>query len=192
MTRSNAIQHNRQEMPGTWVSADCLAETVEIRIGDNGSGVDDAHKETIFGRGKQRLDSDGTGIGLYLVQSLVDRYGGDVWVEDREPQNVSSNQLQTDNSKSTGAVFVVQLGIHGEDEQLQQQAEMQEDEQFSSCNRFVEQLDCTTHRHIWGALCCNPFKSGPTEDTTKTIAQRAGVNICSDSDSGTQGVTFLL
>ena len=152
MTRSNAIQHNRQEMPGTWVSADCLAETVEIRIADNGSGVDDADKETIFGRGKQRLDSDGTRIGLYLVQSLVDRYGGDVWVEDREPPNVSSNQLQTDNSESIGAVFVVQLGIHGEDEQLQQQAEMQEDERFSSCNRFVKQLDCTTHQHVWG-LC---------------------------------------
>jgi len=82
----NAIQHNRQETPGIWVSVDCLDETVEIRIADNGLGVDDAHKETIFGKGKQGLDSDGTGIGLYLVQSLVDRYGGDVWVEDRNPR----------------------------------------------------------------------------------------------------------
>ena len=108
----NAIQHNRQETPGIWVSVDCLDETVEIRIADNGLGVDDAHKETIFGKGKQGLDSDGTGIGLYLVQSLVDRYGGDVWVEDRNPPSASSNQLQTAANESTGAVFVVQLAIY--------------------------------------------------------------------------------
>jgi len=108
----NAIQHNRQETPGIWVSVDCLAETVEIRIADNGPGVDDAHKETIFGKGNQGLDSDGTGIGLYLVQSLVDRYGGDVWVDDREPPSASNDQLQTAANESTGAVFVVQLAIH--------------------------------------------------------------------------------
>ena len=108
----NAIQHNRQEIPDIWVSIDCLAETVEIRIADNGPGVDDAHKETIFGRGKQGLDSDGTGIGLYLVQSLAGRYGGNVWVEDRKRLSVSSNPLQTDDSESTGAIFVVQLSIY--------------------------------------------------------------------------------
>jgi len=40
------------------------------------------------------MSSRGTGIGLYLVQTLVDQYGGRVWVEDNEP---------------TGAVFLVEL-----------------------------------------------------------------------------------
>jgi len=44
-----------------------------------------------------------------------------------------------------------------------------------------------------GALCCNPFKPGPTGDTTKTTAQHAGGNIYSDSDSAyTRGLLFAL
>ena len=105
----NAVQHNRGETPGVWVSVDCFDGLVEIRVADDGPGVDDAHSETIFGKGSQGLDSDGTGIGLYLVQSLVDGYGGDVWVEDRERPNSITDRPRTDNNDPTGAVFVVQL-----------------------------------------------------------------------------------
>nr|WP_302080744.1 ATP-binding protein [Salinibaculum sp. KK48] len=49
-----------------------------------------------FGKGEKGLDSPGTGIGLYLVQTLLDQYGGDVWVADNDPE---------------GAVFVVELPI---------------------------------------------------------------------------------
>ncbi|MEF8771984.1 ATP-binding protein [Halodesulfurarchaeum sp.] len=40
------------------------------------------------------LESTGTELGLYLVKTLVDRYGGDISVEDNEPH---------------GAVFYVEL-----------------------------------------------------------------------------------
>jgi signal transduction histidine kinase len=42
------------------------------------------------------LDSEGTGLGLYLVETLVDRYGGNVYIKDNDP---------------TGAVFVVELPV---------------------------------------------------------------------------------
>jgi signal transduction histidine kinase len=76
------------------LSATEREETVVVRIADNGPGVPDHRKEAIFGEGEAGLDSSGTGIGLYLVESLVDSYGGDVWVEDNDPE---------------GAVFVVEL-----------------------------------------------------------------------------------
>lgn len=76
------------------VSVDVGAEAVQIRVADNGPGVPDDRKERIFGRGEKGLDSSRTGLGLYLVQTLIDIYDGAVWVEDNDP---------------VGAVFVVEL-----------------------------------------------------------------------------------
>ncbi|WP_256288717.1 ATP-binding protein [Halobellus inordinatus] len=95
---TNAVQHNDKEVPEVTVSAtvDDDAEVVQVRVADNGRGVPESQKEAIFGKGEKGLESSGTGLGLYLVQTLVDTYGGDVWVEDNDPE---------------GAVFVVELPI---------------------------------------------------------------------------------
>jgi signal transduction histidine kinase len=68
-------------------------------VEDNGPGIPDAFKDRIFNR-LQRGDSKtkGTGLGLYLVKSLVESYGGRVCVEDR---------VKGDYTK--GARFVVML-----------------------------------------------------------------------------------
>jgi PAS domain S-box-containing protein len=91
---NNAVQHNDKETPVIEVSATMRDDIVEVRFADNGPGVLDEHKDVIFGKGEKGFGSPGTGIGLYLVQTLVTEYGGDVWVEDNEP---------------TGSVFVVQI-----------------------------------------------------------------------------------
>jgi signal transduction histidine kinase len=42
------------------------------------------------------LESPGTGVGLYLVRTLVDGYGGDVWIDDNDPRgSVFSVRLRT-------------------------------------------------------------------------------------------------
>ena len=92
----NAVIHNDSEIPRVNIKTKVKAETVTVRVGDNGPGIPDDRKEEIFGKGERGLDSPGTGIGLYLVRTVVDRCGGDVWVEDNEP---------------TGAVFVVELPL---------------------------------------------------------------------------------
>jgi len=92
----NAVQHNNKETPKVTVSAAREGEHVTVRIADNGPGVPDERKESVFGKGEKGLESDGTGIGTYLVKTLVSRYSGTVWVEDNEPG---------------GAVFVVTLPI---------------------------------------------------------------------------------
>ncbi|WP_246989525.1 two-component system sensor histidine kinase NtrB [Halorientalis marina] len=91
---TNAIQHNDKPVPELTVSVAEDSESVTIRIADNGPGVPDGQKDAIFGRGEKGLDSPGSGIGLYLVETLVESYDGEVWVEDHDPE---------------GAVFVVKL-----------------------------------------------------------------------------------
>jgi signal transduction histidine kinase len=92
----NAVIHNDAAVPVVSVSATQADETVQVCITDNGPGIPDEQKDRVFGKGERGLESPGTGIGLYLVSTLVDRYEGSVWVEDREP---------------TGSVFVVELSL---------------------------------------------------------------------------------
>lgn len=90
----NAVQHNDKSVAEVHVSVADGDDRVVVRIADNGPGVPDDRKERIFGKCEKGLESGGTGIGLYLVQTLVDSYGGEVRVEDNDP---------------AGAVFVVTL-----------------------------------------------------------------------------------
>jgi len=97
---TNAIQHNRSDEPRVIVSSTEHDGWVEIRVADDGPGIPDSQKAELFGKGEKGLDSAGTGIGLYLVRTLVESYGGEVRIDDNEPQ---------------GAVFVVDLPIADED-----------------------------------------------------------------------------
>lgn len=57
---------------------------VKIEIKDNGIGILNHRKETIFKRGlnKERY-SKGMGFGLSLVKKIIDKYNGKIWVEDK-------------------------------------------------------------------------------------------------------------
>ena len=55
-------------------------ETVVVSVEDTGPGIPDEMKETVFDRFNRGY---GEGLGLYIVGTLVTRYGGRVWVEDR-------------------------------------------------------------------------------------------------------------
>jgi len=93
---TNAVVHNDGPVREVTVSAAVSDGTVTVRVADNGPGIPDDRKDAIFEDGEKGLDSEGTGLGLYLVETLVDRYSGDVRVEDNDPE---------------GSVFVVELPI---------------------------------------------------------------------------------
>lgn len=92
---TNAVEHNRGEELTLRVTAERRADTVTVRVADDGIGIADDRKEAIFERGETKRDgSGGSGFGLYFVDTMVSTYGGDVHVEDNDP---------------TGAVFVIEL-----------------------------------------------------------------------------------
>ena len=93
---TNAVVHNDKQVAEITVSTSLSEDAVCVSIADNGPGIPDDHKGQIFQEGEKGLESGGTGIGLYLVKTLVNRYDGDVWIEDNEP---------------AGSVFVVELPL---------------------------------------------------------------------------------
>ncbi|MFC7074070.1 PAS domain S-box protein [Halovenus rubra] len=100
---NNAVQHNRGEMTVT-VQLEQDDEFAQLCVLDNGPGVPDEQKDKIFGKGERGMESEGTGIGLYLVNQLTQSYGGEVWVKDRE-----QHQSGREHENCGGAVFVVKL-----------------------------------------------------------------------------------
>jgi signal transduction histidine kinase len=94
----NAVRHGAA---GKWigVSAARMADGVEIRVCDRGPGIPETERERIFEpfyRGEQTRAQrvQGTGLGLSLVKSTVERYRGAVEVH---------------NSAGGGAQFTVHL-----------------------------------------------------------------------------------
>ncbi|MFC4246410.1 PAS domain S-box protein [Natribaculum luteum] len=83
---NNAVRHNDTDRPEVTVRATADEMTLVVHIADDGPGIPDHLKAVVFERGVKGLESPGTGLGLFLVNALVDGYGGEVWIEDREPR----------------------------------------------------------------------------------------------------------
>ncbi|MDY7081643.1 MAG: ATP-binding protein, partial [Halobacteria archaeon] len=103
---NNAVVYNESDEPLIEVSVDESDETVVVNVVDNGSSVPDDSKDEIFGRSEEGLESPGTRIDLYLVDRLVRRYGGQVWIEDMD---VGDTDTDTDTDAETGCVYKVML-----------------------------------------------------------------------------------
>lgn len=82
----NAVQHNDEPTPEILVSVEENTDSVRVRVADNGPGVPETHRQALTGRPQSGLETDGTGLGLTLVQTLADLYDGEVRIEDDEPE----------------------------------------------------------------------------------------------------------
>jgi light-regulated signal transduction histidine kinase (bacteriophytochrome) len=82
---SNAFKFTRGKSPAI-VEAGSLRqgnETVYF-VRDNGAGFDMKHAEKLFGvfqRLHTTAEFEGTGVGLSIVQRIVQRHGGRIWAE---------------------------------------------------------------------------------------------------------------
>lgn len=80
----NALKFVREQPPEVTITcAERAGETV-LGVRDNGIGIDEASTETVFElfrRLHPRWEFGGTGIGLSIVQTAVERHGGRIWIE---------------------------------------------------------------------------------------------------------------
>lgn len=82
----NAIEYSGDEAPRVRVSAERNSPDWTVTVQDEGIGIHPDETDRVF-RVFERLDpqrDDGTGIGLTICKRIIERHGGEIWV-DSEP-----------------------------------------------------------------------------------------------------------
>jgi signal transduction histidine kinase len=101
----NAVKYASDDDPRVHVSLSAGPEGwAVVRITDNGRGIPPQFRRKLFGRfmrlgSELERDKPGTGLGLYIVRTLINRLGGKVRIRDRE----------TRGGLPPGTTFEVQL-----------------------------------------------------------------------------------
>mgnify|MGYP000309587809 CR=1 FL=1 len=107
---SNAVRHNDGSEPRVNIRVAVDETDVRVHVADNGPGIPEEHIDGIFGKGEMGPESPGTGIGLYLVHTILERFGGHVSVENASDGPAAGEAPVADDS--TGCVFTVEIPKH--------------------------------------------------------------------------------
>jgi len=74
----NAARHNPKDEKNVWISCEAKNGNCQFVIADDGPGLSDMRKKTLFTERKH-----GGGVGLTLVSQMIRKYGGTIEVQDR-------------------------------------------------------------------------------------------------------------
>ncbi|NJO66448.1 MAG: GAF domain-containing protein [Leptolyngbyaceae cyanobacterium RM1_405_57] len=86
---SNALKFHSDQPLHIHVSAQHQADAWLLSVQDNGIGIDSEYADRIFlifQRLHSRGEYPGTGIGLAICKKIVERHGGNIWVESQPGQ----------------------------------------------------------------------------------------------------------
>ena len=69
----------------------CIRDRIIIKVSDQGIGISDDEKSQVWRKfyrvgHEETRETKGTGLGLWIVQSVVTAHGGHISVEDNRPQ----------------------------------------------------------------------------------------------------------
>ncbi len=76
----NAVEHNPHDVKKVWVRVFEDGDWYVISVADNGTGVPDSAKRSLFDRARRF-----GGLGLHHSRQIVEKYGGRITVRDRVP-----------------------------------------------------------------------------------------------------------
>ena len=82
----NALKFVRDKTPSLHFTYERVGDEDVIGVRDNGIGIDPEQSSSIFTPFKRlhsRSEFQGTGIGLSICKTVVERHGGRIWVESR-------------------------------------------------------------------------------------------------------------
>ncbi|MBD3300454.1 MAG: PAS domain S-box protein [Candidatus Moranbacteria bacterium] len=90
---SNAIKYT-PEKGRIRIATEAKADEVLIKVKDNGYGIPKNQKQKIFHKlfranNVKKKETDGTGLGLYIVKSIVEESGGKIWFESKVNQGTT-------------------------------------------------------------------------------------------------------
>jgi signal transduction histidine kinase len=142
----NAIKYTVQGF--VQVSAAKANDTIEVRIQDSGIGMDDEEKQNLFtrfARGKEasKLFANGSGLGMYVAQTILRQHGGNITVE---------------SEKGKGTTFILSMPIYTEPPK---QVEKTED----AANERYAQVGATTGASAAPKTTKSPDASGTVTTT---------------------------
>lgn len=84
---NNAIKYCQADIPHIHIQASLKQDCWTISVQDNGIGIDPQFVDrifVIFQRLHHREEYSGTGIGLAICKKIVERHGGEIWVDSEE------------------------------------------------------------------------------------------------------------
>lgn len=83
---SNAIKHHDRSDGKVSITAVDRGTQVEFAVADDGPGIEERYHTkvfTIFQTLKARDEQENTGVGLSIVQKIVESEGGSIWIESK-------------------------------------------------------------------------------------------------------------
>lgn len=83
----NAIKYHGKAPPQIRINSACNANECTISVADNGIGIEPRHRENVFEIFRRLHTQEaypGNGIGLAICRRVVNRHGGQIWVEGNE------------------------------------------------------------------------------------------------------------
>jgi light-regulated signal transduction histidine kinase (bacteriophytochrome) len=86
---ANAIKFRGARTPHIHINAEKAENGWHFAIRDNGIGIEPQYFERIFlvfQRLHTRSEYPGTGIGLSLCKKIIERHGGQIWIESQKNQ----------------------------------------------------------------------------------------------------------